>query len=266
MKNAVIIGLTVVGLAAAAAFLLADPPVPTNTELMSPVIWLDTNATPLTIHVCFHDEASDTCSDTYEVRHIRFVEATENRDAHWQGWVVHNQWGRQRVKAWFVDADDTPSALSNAVTLPAAVPIITLVPEPGSWLLLAAGLLGLTLLYWRYSREAPVEVRRDGAGEEIKWAGRFMELDEIVADLIQKLSSEDDALESWLEITEEKNLLMGHFNVGRYIRNHYGFWFEDHPFADAMHHASANHPDQLSHTVMTRVWRKLKEMYPDEDH
>jgi hypothetical protein len=84
----------------------------------------------------------------------------------------------------------------------------------------------------------------------------FMSEQEIIDDMCLYVLTED-AKRSFRKITDEKHLIQLHSTLGRWIRNRYLLWDEDNPYTDK-NPSSPKHPDQLSMTIITRIWSMLQ--------
>jgi hypothetical protein len=91
----------------------------------------------------------------------------------------------------------------------------------------------------------------------------FLSEDEIVADLLARIKSSPDALESWLKVKQD-TLIEAHHSVGRSIRNDYGLWDQRNPHVvlDPSPNGEGlidhpNYPDQMSHRIIERVWKEV---------
>lgn len=262
MKTLTILGLVLFSSVAyampeKAVPLAPEPYPPEGTTLMAHVKVKDSPhqaEESLVLHGCIMGHV--TCEGDYPAIFLSHHEATEFMPAYYSAWLIMpEQVEPFSLGAHWENVYGVRSQLSNVIHNRRTIPIITTVPEPATWLLLLFGLGGLTAL-WLYSERR--KIRYNGAGEEIHWAGHFMPLDEIVDVVHRQIISSPD-IADWIDLMEsEEDLYAYHHTMGRHIRNHFGFWFEDHPYADASDPNGDNHPDQMSHEVMVRVWRKLK--------
>lgn len=94
----------------------------------------------------------------------------------------------------------------------------------------------------------------------------FLTREEIVADLVNKLSAAD--VKALKEMSEERVGSMHHF-YGMHIRNTYELWNEKNPLTKVWHEVAGTehehmhdgvdchpqHPDQLSFDIMIDVWK-----------
>lgn len=82
----------------------------------------------------------------------------------------------------------------------------------------------------------------------------FMDENEIVNDLIRRMSEDD--VRSWRKYKKE-DMILGHHSTGRSIRNEYHLWHSENPHTDGNDPNGDNHPDQMSHRIMEKVWTVL---------
>lgn len=92
----------------------------------------------------------------------------------------------------------------------------------------------------------------------------FMTFDEIVNDLLLYQWSEKD--KQVLKNTPEKDLIMYHHSVGRWIRNHYKLWDKNNPLTLKDYQPniqngvdySERHPDAISMKIIVTAWKQLQ--------
>lgn len=92
-----------------------------------------------------------------------------------------------------------------------------------------------------------------------KWIGPslpefvFKSDDEIVEDLLAKMSSES---KTTLRETPFASLIGFHFTAGRALRNEYKLWDPLNPYLNG------RHPDDVSHEIIEKLWRRLQPSSP----
>lgn len=60
-----------------------------------------------------------------------------------------------------------------------------------------------------------------------------------------------------LKLSSKQSMIRYHHTVGRFIRNHYRLWDEENPYTDVSDPSDDHHPDQVSHTILEKVWERV---------
>ncbi len=81
----------------------------------------------------------------------------------------------------------------------------------------------------------------------------YLSEDEIVARILAELSTAD--VVAIREVRKRSDMIQFHHTAGRHIRNKYSLW--SHPNATPDEPDGDNHPDQMSHRILERVWDAL---------
>lgn len=88
-----------------------------------------------------------------------------------------------------------------------------------------------------------------------KSSPRFLTREEIVEDLLVKLTKED---RNYIATCTEQLLILLHHTFGQFIRNKYHLWHPDNPLTKGCESGTdPRHPDNLSQDIIVDVWERL---------
>ena len=76
----------------------------------------------------------------------------------------------------------------------------------------------------------------------------FLSFEEIVEDVVANRLPDEEV--KFVKAQPQDKLIRLHHNLGRWIRNSYGLWFESNPHC-------GTHPDDFSQRIIEQVWIEL---------